>query len=102
MNLMLESQTPYPSDFDIDHAASHHEERRRLALKSLDAGDVIATVEDTLAGAADPRQHPLFPLVNWLLDRQLSVDGGVFWDQWKQCCLDAIDRLVEAHLQGED
>jgi hypothetical protein len=91
---------PYPLPFD--HAAAHHEERRRRALNALDPGDVIATVEDLLAQEADPRQHPLFGLVNWLLDRQLSVDGGAFWDAWKALAHQAIDRLVEQRLQGED
>lgn len=72
---------PYPSDFDTDHAAAVHEERRRLALQSLDVGDVIATVEDLLASEPDPAKHPLFPVANWLLDRQGRVDGGAFWLQ---------------------
>ena len=93
---------PYPHDFDIDHTAALHEERRRRALTALDVGDVIATVEDALAQEPDPRQHPLFPLVAWLLDRQLSVDGGAFWHAWKALACQAIDRLVEARLQGED
>jgi hypothetical protein len=91
-----------PSPDEIDYHADLAWQRRQRALKSLDVGDVIATVEDALAGEPDPRQHPLFPLVSWLLDHQLAVDGGAFWDQWKQRCLEAIDRLVEARLQGED
>jgi hypothetical protein len=93
---------PYPSDFDIDHAAAHHEERRRLALQSLDVSDVLAQLDDLLAQESDPTKHPCFPLVNWLLDRQLAVHGGEFWDAWKRRCLAAIDQLVEARLQGED
>jgi citrate lyase beta subunit len=54
----------YPSDFEIDHAAAHHEERRRRALQALDVGDVIATVEDALAQEADPKAHPLYPVAN--------------------------------------
>jgi len=69
---------PYPPDFDIDHAAAHHEERRRLALKTLDVGDVSSAVEDALAQESDPQQHPLFPVINWLLDRQLAVHNGAF------------------------
>jgi hypothetical protein len=96
------SNLPYPPDFEINYHAAIHEERRRRALQSLDVGDVIATVEDALAQQADPKAHPLFPVVNWLLDRQLAVHGGAFWDAWKRLCLDAIDRLVEARLQGDD
>jgi hypothetical protein len=93
---------PYPHDFDIDHAAAHHEERRRRALKALDVGDVLAKVDDLIASEPDPTKHPCFPLVNWLLDRQLAVHGGEFWDAWKALALQAIDQLVEARLQGED
>jgi hypothetical protein len=40
--------------------------------------------------------------VAFLLDRQLAVHGGAFWDAWKVLACQAIDRLVEARLQGED
>jgi hypothetical protein len=93
---------PYPADFDIDHTAARYEERRRRALKALDVGDVLAQVDDLIASEPDPTKHPCFPLVNWLLDRQLAVHGGEFWDYWKALALQAIDRLVEARLQGED
>jgi hypothetical protein len=93
---------PYPSDFEIDHAAAHHEERRRRALKSLDVGDVLAQVDALIASEPDPTKHPCFPVVNWLLDRQLAVHGGEFWDAWRTLCQQAIDRLVDARLQGED
>jgi hypothetical protein len=93
---------PYPPDFDIDHAASHHEERRRWALQSIDVSDVLAQVDDLLAQEPDPTKHPCYGLVAFLLDRQLAVHGGEFWDAWKQVALQAIDRLVEARLQGED
>jgi len=93
---------PYPSDFDIDHAAAHHEERRRRALNALEVGDVLAQVDDLIASEPDPQKHPCYGLVAFLLDRQLAVHGGEFWDAWKQVALRAIDQLVEAHLQAED
>ena len=93
---------PYPSDFEIDPAAAHHEERRRRALKALDVGDVLAQVDALIARESNPTKHPCFPVVNWLLDRQLAVHGGEFWDGWRTLCQQAIDRLVDARLQGED
>jgi hypothetical protein len=30
----------YPADFEVNHAASHHEERCRRAIQSLAVGDV--------------------------------------------------------------
>jgi hypothetical protein len=85
-----------------DYHAADLEERRRRTLQSLDVGDVIASVEDALASEADPQRHPLFPVANWLLDRQGRVDGGAFWLQWQVLVDQAIERLVEARLQGED
>ena len=49
---------PYPPDFDIDHAAAHHEERRRRALKALDVGDVLSVLDDLIAQEPDPTKHP--------------------------------------------
>ena len=99
---MSTRHTPYPPDFDMDHAAAHYEERRRRALKALDVGDVLSVLDDLIASEPDPQKHSCCPLVNWLLDRQWAVDGGLFWDQWTQLAHQAIDRLVDARLQGEE
>jgi hypothetical protein len=96
------SSIPYPSDFDIDHAAAHQEERRRRALKSLDVGDVLATVDDLIRQEVDPKAHPIHGLAAWLLDHTYACDGGELFDRCKALCLTAIDQLVEARLQGED
>jgi hypothetical protein len=93
---------PYPADFDVNYHADRQQQRVSAALKRLNVGDVIATVEDELAQVADPHQHPLFPVVNWLLDRQLSVDGGAFWDAWRTLCQQAVDRCVAEALAQED
>ena len=93
---------PEPSDFTVNHSAAIHEERRRRALTALEVGDVLAQVDDLIAREPDPQKHPCYGLVAFLLDRQLAVHGGEFWDAWKQLALQAIDRLVEARLQGED
>jgi hypothetical protein len=85
---------PYPSDFDADHLAAHHEECRRLALRRIDPGDVIATVEARLAEEADPRQHPLYELVCFQLDCLHAVDGAAFYDAWRSLVIDAINRCV--------
>jgi hypothetical protein len=93
---------PYPPDFDIDHAAAHHEERRRRALQSIDVGDVLAELDGLIASEPDPTKHLCFAVANWLLDRQGRVDGGASWLQWQVLVDQAIQRLVEARLQGED
>jgi hypothetical protein len=95
---------PYPSDFEFNHTAAIHEERRRRALKTLDPDDVLAVIEDLLASEPDPAKHPLYPMVLWLLDQALTPgSGGDFWDAWKRLACQAIDRLVdEALSRGED
>jgi hypothetical protein len=92
---------PYPADFEVNHTAAIHEERRRWALQALDVGDVLAQVDDLIAREPDPKKHPCFAVANWLLDRQGRVDGGAFWLQWQVLVDQAIERLVEARLQGE-
>jgi hypothetical protein len=86
-----------------DYHAADLEERRRRALKALDPGDVLAQVDDLIASEPDPKAHPLYPMVLWLLDQAWTPGNGAeFWDQWKTLAIQAIDRLVEARLQGED
>jgi hypothetical protein len=93
---------PYPHDFEVNHAAARHEERRRRALQSLDVSDVLAQVDDLLASEPDPRQHPLYDLAAWLLDHTSACHGGELFDRCKALCLAAIDRCVtEALAQGE-
>jgi hypothetical protein len=98
------SSIPYPPDFDRNLEEERHERRYALAVTQIDPGDVIAEVESLVAQITDPERHPLSPLVNWLLDRQLTPgDGTHFWDTWKQLACRAIDRLAdEALARGED
>jgi hypothetical protein len=93
---------PYPSDFDIDHTAAHHEERRRRALQSLDVGDVLAQVDDLISQEPDVTLHPLHGLATWLLDHTLACDGGQLFDRCKALVLTAIDRCVADALAQED
>jgi hypothetical protein len=102
------SNLPYPPDFQIDYHADLHEERRRRALKALDPGDVIATVEATLAGEPDPQQHPLYHAVCYFLEHGTHT-GARYWAQeslvtaWENRIQDAIEQLVdEAMARGED
>jgi hypothetical protein len=98
----------YPPDFDRDYHAEWHEARRRRALKALEPGDVIATVEDTLAGEPDPHQHPLYHLVCYILEYGPQT-GTRYWareslaEAWEQRIQHAIEALVdEALARGED
>jgi hypothetical protein len=96
------SNISYPSDFQIDVQSAHEEERRRRALKTLTVSDVLSALDDLVASQADAAKHPCHGLVAWLLDQAWACDGGQLFDVWKALTLTAIDRLVEARLQGED
>jgi hypothetical protein len=85
-----------------DYHAALCQQRRRRALQSLDVGDVLAQIDDLISQEVDPKAHPLYGLAAWLLDHTYACDGGELFDRCKALCLDAIDRLVEARLQGED
>jgi hypothetical protein len=97
---MYDIDIPYPAP--VDHDAAHHEERRRRALKTLTVADVLAELDDLVSQEPDAAQHPCAGLAAFLLDQTWACDGGQLFDAWKGLCLTAIDRLVEARLQGED
>jgi hypothetical protein len=90
-----------PAPDDIDYHAARQQQRLQAALKALDVGEVLSLIDSHIAAEPDPQAHPCFGLVNWLLDKQLSVDGGAFWDAWKQLALQAIEQLVDEQLQAE-
>ena len=102
------SNLPDPPDFDRDYHAEWHEARRRRALKALPPGDVIATVEATLAAEPDPTQHPLYRLVCDALAYGTAT-GTRYWareslaEAWERRIQQAIAALVdEALARGED
>jgi hypothetical protein len=88
----------------IDYHAEHQVRRTERALKALDPGDVIATVESRLAQESDPRQHPLYHFVCWHLEKCLTpLDGGEFFAHWRRLIIDAINVcLDEALSRGEE
>jgi hypothetical protein len=102
------SNLPYPPEFDRDYHAEWHEARRRRALRALDPGDVIATVEEALAGEPDPTQHSLYRLVCYALAYGTAT-GTRYWareslaEAWERRIQHAIEALVdEALARGED
>jgi hypothetical protein len=91
--------TPEPSQIDY-----HADVQARVARAKqlIDPGDVLSILDSRLAQEPDPRAHPLYPLVQFYLDRQVTVDGGAFYDHCKQLVLAAIDMALDDVLQGED
>jgi hypothetical protein len=92
---------PSPSEHDYHHDLC--QQRREAAIKSLAVGDVLSQIDDLISQEPDPTKHPCFAMVAWMLDQRLEPGhGGAFWDAWKVLAWQAIDRLVEQRLQGED
>jgi hypothetical protein len=95
---------PYPRNFDQNLDEERLDARRQLALRAIDAGDVIAVVEDMLASEPDPRRHPLYAVAAWYLDKGPHTEAR-YWAHesfvaaWETLVRQAIDALVEAQLQ---
>jgi hypothetical protein len=91
---------PAPDEHNYHEAAQV--QRVQAALKRIDPGDVLAVIDARIAAEADPRQHPLFPLVEFYLDRRIAVDGAAFYDHCKQLVMAAIDSCLDELLEMED
>jgi hypothetical protein len=86
----------------IDDHADRQAQRVQRALQQLDPGDVLAVIDGRIAAASDPKAHPLYQLVCFFLDRQRAVDGGAFYDHFRQLVLAAIDTCLDERLARED
>jgi len=92
---------PSPDEHDYHEAAQV--ERVRRALKQIDPGDVLAVIDSRIAAESDPKVHPLYNMVCWHLERCLTpLDGGEFFDRFKQLVLAAIDTALDDLLEMEE
>jgi hypothetical protein len=92
-----------PEPSQIDYHADVQAQRVERARKLIDPGDVIATIESRLAAEADPKAHPLYNLVCWVLDQHVApLDGGQLFDRWHQLVLAAVDTCLDEVLAMED
>jgi hypothetical protein len=92
-----------PAPDEHDYHADRQQRRVQRALKSLDPGDVLAVIDARIASEPDPAQHPLYQLVCWHLEKCLTpMDGGQFFDGFRQLVIDAINTALDAALAGED
>jgi hypothetical protein len=100
---MSTHQIPYPRDIDVNYHADREQQRVERARKLIDPGDVLSIIDSRIAEEPDPKAHPLYGMVCWLLERQLTpLDGGQFYDRFKQLCLAAIDTCLDDLLERED
>jgi hypothetical protein len=91
-----------PSPDQLDYHADCEVQRVERAKKRLDPSDILSILDGRIASQADPRQHPLFPLVEFYLDRRTAVDGRAFYDYCKQLVLAVIDTALDDALKIED
>jgi len=92
-----------PSPDEINYHESQQAQRVQRAMKLIDPGDVIATLESRLAAEADPTQHPLYNLVCWVLDKHVGpLDGGQLFDHFHKLVLAAVDTCLDDLLELED
>jgi hypothetical protein len=97
---MSTRDTPEPSQIDYHEAAQ--QQRVQAALQRIDPADVLSVIDSRIAAEADPKAHPLYTMVCFFLDRQRAVDGGQFYDRFRQLVLAAIDTCLDDLLQMED
>lgn len=94
-----------PEPSQIDYHVDCEVRRVERAKALIDPGDVLAVIDSRIAAEADPKAHPLYAMVCWYLERQLTpLDGGQFFDRFKQLVLAAIDTALDDALEclGED
>jgi hypothetical protein len=87
-----------PSQFD--YHADLQAQRVQRALQQIDPGDVLAVIDGRIAAESDPKAHPLYTMVCFFLDRQRAVDGGQFYDQFRQLVLAAVDTCLDDALEA--
>ena len=99
---MYDIDVPSPDEIN-DHQA-RQDQRVAWALKQIDPGDVLAVIDDRMAQEPDLTKHPLYGMVCWYLERQLTpLDGGQFFDRFAQLVLEAINACLDEVLaRGED
>jgi hypothetical protein len=84
----------------IDYHADRQAQRVQRALQQIDPSDVLAVIDGRIAAESDPKVHPLYTLVCFFLDRQRAVDGGAFYDTFRQLVLSAIDTCLDDALEA--
>jgi hypothetical protein len=89
-----------PSPDELNYHEACQVQRVQRALQQIDPGDVLAVIDGRIAAESDPKAHPLHTMVCFFLDRQRAVDGGQFYDQFRQLVLAAIDTCLDDALEA--
>jgi hypothetical protein len=88
-----------PAPDELNYHEARQAQRVQRALKMIDPSDVLAVIDGRIAAEPDPTAHPLYTLVCFFLDRQRAVDGGAFYDRFRQLVLAAIDTCLDDVLE---
>jgi len=91
-----------PTPDEINYHEARQVRRVERAFRALDPGEVLAVLDDQLAQEPDPTTHPLYPMVLFLLDRAVAVDGAQLYNDCRRLVLAAINTCLEARLARED
>ena len=92
-----------PSPDEINYHEALQQRRIDAARKVIDPSDVLAVIDTRIAAEADPQAHPLYHMVCWHLEKCLTpMDGGQFFDRFRQLVLQAIDTCLDDVLARED
>jgi hypothetical protein len=90
-----------PAPDEINYHEAREQQRVEAAKKRIDPGDVIAIVESRLSQESDPKTHPLYNLVCWVLDQHVApLDGGQLFDRWHQLVPAAVDSAIDDALEA--
>jgi len=90
---------PYPLDYDAD--ADWRQRREEEILHSLDVEDILASIDQALGSEPDPTQHPLFGVVEYLLNRRRSCSDAEIARSVKALCNQAIVSCLDVAMQQD-
>ena len=91
---------PYPLDYDAD--ADWRQQREEEILHRLDVGDILASIDQALASEDTPTQHPLFAVVEYLLNRRRACSDTEIARSVKALCNHAIMACLDIAMQQDD
>ena len=90
-----------PSPDEINYHEARQQQRVASATKRIDPGDVLAVIDRRIADEPDPKAHPLYNLVCWVLDQHVApLDGGQLFDHFHTLVLAAVDTCLDDVLEA--
>lgn len=91
---------PYPLDDDAD--ADWRQQREEEILYRMDVGEILVSIDQALASEPDPAQHPLYNVVEYLLNRRRACSDAEIARSVKALCNHAIMACLDIAMQQDD